>query len=107
MKGRASVAGFIQALEDGGAAGEADALQMREEFRLRPAAGLPGGELGEIVRAVVLLADLHDREACLESVSRELGLLQSLTSSDQPHELAARVAVRRIAEVIRSHPVGA
>jgi hypothetical protein len=103
----ASVAGFIQALEDGVAAGEADALQMREEFRLRPAAGLPGGELGEIVRAVVLLADLHDREACLESVSRELGLLQSLTSSDQPHELAARVAVRRIAEVIRSHPVGA
>jgi hypothetical protein len=56
---------------------------------------------------MVALRDLHERENRLEAISEELRLLQSLTSSDQPHELAARVAVRRIAEVIRSHPVGA
>jgi hypothetical protein len=103
----ASVAGFIEALEDGVVAGEADAVRMREEFRQRPAAGLPQGDLGQIVSAMVALADLHDREARLDRISADLNLLQSLTSADLPHELAVRVAVRRIADLIQKQPVGA
>lgn len=103
----ASVAGFIEALEDGVVAGEADAIRMREEFRLRPAAGLPQGDLGQIVSAMVTLSDLHDREARLDRISADLSLLQSLTSTDLPHELAVRVAVRRIADLIQKEPVGA
>ncbi len=102
-----SVAAFLEALEKGVMAGEADAAQMREDFRLRPAAGLPEGDLGEIVSIMLMLGDLREREDCLNSISEELSLLQSLTFSDQPHELAARVAVRRIADIIRLQPVGA
>lgn len=103
-----SIAAFVQALEDGVADGEADAIRMRDEFRLRPSAGLPSGELGEIVATMVLLGDLQSRESRLEAISEELRLLQSLTSADYPkHELAARVAVRRIAEIIRIQLVGA
>ncbi|NTF16987.1 hypothetical protein G6L37_00910 [Agrobacterium rubi] len=92
-----SASGFLDALEAGVAAGETDAMQMRDEFRMRPAAGLPEGSLGEIVAAMKMLDELQEREEALEGICIELGILQGIVSAELPHDLAARIAVRRIA----------
>lgn len=101
-----SVAGFIEALALGLDEGETDALRMRNAFLKRPAAGLPKGDLGRVVAIMVASRELKEVERRVSTISKDFDLLRSLTASDQPHELAARVAVRRLSEII-ALPAGA
>jgi hypothetical protein len=99
VDGKAASA-FIQALEEGVAAGEADANAMLEEFMRQPSISLPSGDLGKVALAMSRLAELHESEKRLDEICHELALLHTLTSSDQPHEFVARVAVRRVSDIL-------
>lgn len=101
------IADFVLSMEDGCLRGDGDALALRDAFRERPFEGVPSGVLGDVVRMMAAKMEMDE-------VRREFALglaglrdIERLVSHVPQNEVGARVAVRRVQDVVRLFRTGA
>jgi hypothetical protein len=103
----ADIAQFVLSIEGGCLRGERDALALRDAFLERPFDGVPAGVLGDVVRLMAAKMEMDE-------VRREFALglgglrdIERLVSHVPQNEVGARVAVRRVQDVVRLFQAGA
>lgn len=101
------IAAFVKVLEEGCARGDADACALREAFRSRVSEGVPDGVLGDVVRLMVAKIEMDEvrREYAL-GVAGFRDIARLVTHVPQ-NEVGARVAIRRVQDVVGLFQAGA
>jgi hypothetical protein len=101
------IADFVSFLETGCLREEPDALALCNAFRERPFEGVPSGVLGDIVRLMVAKMEMDEVRREFSLGLAELRDLERLVSHVPQNEVGARVAVRRVQDIIRLFRAGA
>lgn len=95
------ISAFVTAVEAGCALGEPDAFELREAFLLRARMDLPDGDMGGIIRMMLAKIELDVIYRDYDLRISNMREIERLVASAPQNEIAARVIVRKVQDVIR------
>lgn len=101
------IAAFVRELEQGCDRGEDDASALREAFRSRVSEGVPHGVLGDVIRLMAAKIEMDEVRREYELGVAGFRDIARLVTHVPQNEVGARLAVRRVQDVVALFQTGA